>query len=109
MLLLSRCFFLLLDQLGVLLHRVFLQIFQVLLDVDWLLVKLIEDLDELVVGLRELRITLADLSLVSTVLLLYEQNQLVEVGLVHNQAQDDGLVDVVRGKFVAVALVDHLG
>lgn len=87
----------------------FLQIFQVLLDVDWLLVKLIEDLDELVVGLRELRITLADLSLVSTVLLLYEQNQLVEVGLVHNQAQDDGLVDVVRGKFVAVALVDHLG
>ena len=87
----------------------FLQIFQVLLDVDWLLVKLIEDLDELVVGLRELRITLADLSLVSTVLLLYKQNQLVEVGLVHNQAQDDGLVDVVRGKFVAVALVDHLG
>ena len=87
----------------------FLQIFQVLLDVDWLLVKLIEDLDELVVGLRELRITLADLSLVSTILLLYEQNQLVEVGLVHNQAQDDGLVDVVRGKFVAVALVDHLG
>ena len=87
----------------------FLQIFQVLLDVDWLLVKLIEDLDELVLGLRELRITLADLSLVSTVLLLYEQNQLVEVGLVHNQAQDDGLVDVVRGKFVAVALVDHLG
>ena len=87
----------------------FLQIFQVLLNVDWLLVKLIEDLDELVVGLRELRITLADLSLVSTVLLLYEQNQLVEVGLVHNQAQDDGLVDVVRGKFVAVALVDHLG
>ena len=87
----------------------FLQIFQVLLDVYWLFVKLIEDLDELVVGLRELRITLADLSLVSTVLLLYEQNQLVEVGLVHNQAQDDGLVDVVRGKFVAVALVDHLG
>ena len=87
----------------------FLQIFQVLLDVDWLLVKLIEDLDELVVGLRELRITLADLSLVSTVLLLDKQNQLVEVGLVHNQAQDDGLVDVVRGKFVAVALVDHLG
>ena len=87
----------------------FLQIFQVLLDVDWLLVKLIEDLDELVVGLRELRITLADLSLVSTILLLYEQNQLVEVWLVHNQAQNDGLVDVVRGKFVAVALVDHLG
>ena len=87
----------------------FLQIFQVLLDVDWLLVKLIEDLDELVVGLRELRITLADLSLVSTVLLLYKQNQLVEVGLIHNQAQNDGLVDVVRGKFVAVALVDHLG
>lgn len=87
----------------------FLQIFQVLLDVDWLLVKLIEDLDELVVGLRELRITLADLSLVSTVLLLDKQNQLVEVGLVHNQAQNDGLVDVVRGKFVAVALVDHLG
>ena len=87
----------------------FLQIFQVLLDVDWLLVKLIKDLDELVVGLRELRITLADLSLVSTVLLLDKQNQLVEVGLVHNQAQDDGLVDVVRGKFVAVALVDHLG
>ena len=87
----------------------FLQIFQVLLDVYWLFVKLIEDLDELVVGLRELRITLADLSLVSTVLLLYEQNQLVEVGLVHNQAQNDGLVDVVRGKFVAVALVDHLG
>lgn len=87
----------------------FLQIFQILLDVDWLLVKLIEDLDELVVGLRELRITLADLSLVSTVLLLYKQNQLVEVGLIHNQAQNDGLVDVVRGKFVAVALVDHLG
>ena len=87
----------------------FLQIFQVLLDVDWLLVKLIEDLDELVVGLRELRITLADLSLVSTVLLLNKQNQLVEVRLIHNQAQNDGLVDVVRGKFVAVALVDHLG
>lgn len=87
----------------------FLQIFQVLLDVDWLLVKLIEDLDELVIGLRELRITLADLSLVSTVLLLYKENQLVEVGLVHNQAQNDGLVDVVGGKFVAVALVDHLG
>ena len=87
----------------------FLQIFQVLLNVNWLLVKLIEDLDELVVGLRELRITLADLSLVSTVLLLYEQNQLVEVGLVHNQAQNDGLVDIVRGKFVAVALVDHWG
>ncbi len=86
----------------------FLQILQVLFDVDWLPVKLVEDLDELVVGLGELSITLANQVLVGVELLLYKQNQLVEVGLVHYETQDDGLVDVVGGKFVAVALVDHL-
>jgi len=39
---------------------VLFQIFQVLLYVDWLLVQLVKDLHELVIGLRKLGISLAD-------------------------------------------------
>jgi hypothetical protein len=57
---LCGCLLLLLNQLGVLLHGVLFQILQVLLYVDRLPVQLVEDLNKLVVGLRELGINLSD-------------------------------------------------
>jgi hypothetical protein len=106
---LRGCLLLLLNQLGVLLHGVLFQILQVLLYVDRLPVQLVEDLNKLVVGLRELGINLSDQGFVSAELLLNKQDELVEVWFVHDEPQDDGLVDVDRGEFVAVALIDHLG
>jgi hypothetical protein len=93
-LLLSNRFLLFLYQLSVFLHRVLFQIFQVLLYVDWLLVQLVEDLHELVIGLRKLGISLADQRFVGTELLLDKQNKLVEVWFIHDESQNHCFVDV---------------
>ena len=84
------------------------QIFQVLIDVDRLLVQFLQDFLQQVVCLCKFRVCLAHVCLVLLELLTYMLEHLAEMRVVKNQPQNHRFVDVNRWKFVRVAFIDDL-
>jgi len=101
-------FFLVLDKLLIFLNRVFAQIFKVLVDIDRLSVQLRNYFLQKVKSFSKLGVLLPDLLLELTVLISNVLNKLAKLLIVEDHPQDDGFVDIDRGKFVRVALIDNL-
>ena len=86
----------------------FIQVLEVLVDVDGLAVQLSYDFLQKIKSLAKFGMLLLYDCFVYAVAIRYVLDQLTELLVIENQSQDHGLVYVYRGELIAVAFVDHL-